>query len=156
MINEDLAMAYDLKMAERFDPKARITQCIECQRYGYTSRHCMSKQKCGHCGGDHTTEECSDMSQAPRKSRAACSGGQHASWSTACPARLRDIQRAKTVRRTMPRLYPVAGKDLQTPIFGEIPHGKHAVHNFHAIQQRVHYNHQEKEIWYPGKTGGIH
>jgi hypothetical protein len=124
MIDEGLAMAYDLKMVERFDPKARITQCFKCQRYGHISRHCMNKQKCGYCGGDHTTEECADKSQAPRKSCAACnSGEQHASWSTACQARLRDMQRAKTVRRTMARLYPVPGKESHIPIFSETPAG---------------------------------
>ena len=30
MIDEGLAMAYDLKMVERFDLKARITQCFKC------------------------------------------------------------------------------------------------------------------------------
>ena len=33
------------------------------------------------------------------------------------------MQRAKTVRRTMPRLYPVLRKESQTPIFSEIPAG---------------------------------
>ena len=84
----------------------------------------MNKQKCGHCGGDHTTEECADKSQAPHKSCAACSSRkQYASWLTACQARLRDIQRAKTVRRTMTRLYPVLGKELHIPIFSETPAG---------------------------------
>jgi hypothetical protein len=123
LISEGLAMKYDLKIVERFDPRARITQCFKCQRYGHTSRHCMSKQKCGYCGGDHTTEGCADKSEAPRKSCAACSGGQHTSWSTACPMKLQDIQRAKTYRRTMSRLYPVAAKVAETLIFSSTPAG---------------------------------
>jgi len=51
LINEGVAIAYDLKMVERFDPKCRIIQCFKCQRYGHTSTHCTNKQKCGHCEG---------------------------------------------------------------------------------------------------------
>ena len=82
----------------------------------------MNKQKCGHYRGDHTTEEYTDKSQAPYKSCAAYnSGEQHASWLTACQARLRDIQRVKTVRRIIIRLYPVLGKESHIPIFSETP-----------------------------------
>ena len=123
LINEGVAIAYDLKMVERFDPKCRIIQCFKCQRYGHISTHCMNKQKCGHCGGIHTTDSCVDKAQATNKCCAACSGGQHASWSTACPARQRDTQRARTARRTMPRLFPVAARMSPTPIFSEIPTG---------------------------------
>ncbi len=43
LINEGLVIAFDLKIVERFDPKARIIQCFKCQRYSYTSRHCMNR-----------------------------------------------------------------------------------------------------------------
>ena len=84
----------------------------------------MNKQKYGYCGGDHTTEEYADKSQALHKSCAAYnSGEQHTSWLTACQARLRDIQRVKTVRRIMTRLYPVPGKESHILIFSETPAG---------------------------------
>ena len=83
----------------------------------------MNKQKYGYCGGDHTTEEYADKSQALRKSCAVYSGGQYASWLTVYTARLRDTQRAKTVRRIIPRLFPVPGKESQIPIFSKVPVG---------------------------------
>jgi hypothetical protein len=51
------------------------------------------------------------------KSCVAYSGGHNTSWLTAYPARLQDMQRVKTVRRTMLRLYPVTVKIVETLIF---------------------------------------
>jgi hypothetical protein len=106
MINEGVVIAYDLKIVERYEPKCRIIQCFKCQRYGHISTQCRGTQKCGHCGGNHGTIDCADGTHAKRRSCAACDGGEHASWSTACPARIRETKRAKTTRLTMATLYP--------------------------------------------------
>ena len=112
LISEGVVMTFDLKLAERYDPKCRITQCFKCQRYGHISSACTREQRCGHCGGKHTTEACANEPKAVRKSCAACEGGEHTSWSPACPARDREASRAKYVRRTMPKLYPVSANEV--------------------------------------------
>ena len=68
----------------------------------------MSQQRCGHCGGQHITEQCAEKSQAISKRCAACKIGDHASWSQACPARQREIARAKQAERFKPKLFPVS------------------------------------------------
>jgi len=87
LIREGMVMKYDLKMVETYNSKCRLTQCFKCQRYGHTSLTCKSQQKCGYCGGGHITEQCADKTQATHKRCAACDGGEHMSWSQACPAR---------------------------------------------------------------------
>jgi hypothetical protein len=68
MILEGVVMRYDLKLAERYEQSNRVTQCFNCQKYGHISRACREKQKCGHCGGEHTSAECTCETHAnPRR-----------------------------------------------------------------------------------------
>jgi hypothetical protein len=38
----------------------------------------------------------------------ACNGGNHTSWSKDCPARIKELQRARAAKLTLPKLFPVA------------------------------------------------
>jgi hypothetical protein len=120
MIREGVVMQYDLKLAETYDPKCRVTQCYKCQKYGHISTACHNQRKCGHCGGDHSTEECAEKEQATRRRCAACTIGEHASWSKTCPARERERSRAKTAQRTKARFYPTSSQ-TQTPPLSQSP-----------------------------------
>jgi hypothetical protein len=108
LVNEGVVMGCDLKIVKRYDTSCRITQCFKCQKYGHISSVCSNKEKCGHCGGDHKTETCAGMSPAPRKRCAACHGGNHTSWSAECPARVKEILRAKAARQTLSTLFPIS------------------------------------------------
>jgi hypothetical protein len=108
VLQEGIVMKYDLKSAEIYDHKSRITQCFKCQRYGHISTACNNLRKCGHCGGQHHTDECAEKTQAKNRQCAACDGGDHQSWSPACPARQREMFRAKQAKRIRPRLYAVS------------------------------------------------
>jgi Zinc knuckle len=108
LIQEGIVIRYDMKNVETYDPKCRVTQCFKCQQYGHISPDCTSQQRCGFCGGQHITEQCADKSQAISKCCAACKVGDHASWSQACPARQREIARAKQTERFKPKLFPVS------------------------------------------------
>jgi hypothetical protein len=108
LIREGVIMGYDLKLTERYDSKCRITQCFKCQKYGHISHACLNAQKCGFCGEGHSTEACPDKTQATHKKCAGCNGGNHTSWSKDCPARIKELQRARAARLTLSRLFPVA------------------------------------------------
>ena len=108
LIIEGIVLGYDLKLVERYDAGCRITQCFKCQKYGHISSICSNKETCGHCGKDHNTEICADISPTPRGRCAACHGGQHTSWSGEYPARVKEIARAKTARRALSRLFPIS------------------------------------------------
>jgi hypothetical protein len=71
LIQEGVVMRYDLKNAETYDPKYRVTQCFKCQQYGHISPDCTSQQRCGFCGGQHITEQCAEKSQTISKCCAA-------------------------------------------------------------------------------------
>jgi hypothetical protein len=112
LIIEGIVLGCDLKQVKRYDASCRITQCFKCQKYGHISSICSNKETCGHCGEDHNTEICAGTSPAPRKRCAACHGachgGQHTSWSGECPARVKEIVRAKAARRALSRLFPIS------------------------------------------------
>ena len=95
MIREGVVVRYDLKLAETYDPKSRVTQCYKCQRYGHIAPACHNQQKCGHCGGDHSTGDYAEKEQATCRRCAACTIGEHASWLKGCPAREKKRDRAK-------------------------------------------------------------
>jgi hypothetical protein len=45
----------------KFEPpkhKRDISQCVNCQRYGYTKNYCHLKPWCVKCAGDHLTNQC--------------------------------------------------------------------------------------------------
>jgi hypothetical protein len=106
LISEGVAMGRDLKVVGVYNSRNRVTQCFNCQRYGHTSTRCRVEQRCGHCGGKHRTNDCEEGARGAQKECAACEGGNHPSWSTACPARIREIARAKTAQRAQPSRYP--------------------------------------------------
>ena len=108
MICEGVIMGFDLKLVERYDTKCRITQCFKCQKYGHISSICLNAQKCGYCGDGHSTESCSEKTQATHMRCAGCNGGNHTAWSKDCPARIKELGRAKAVKLTLSRLFPVA------------------------------------------------
>jgi hypothetical protein len=43
MIKEGVVIRYDLKLAEIYDSKSRVTQCYKCQRYGHITPACHNQ-----------------------------------------------------------------------------------------------------------------
>ncbi len=107
MIREGVIMGYDLKSVERYDTRCRITQCFKCHKYGHISSICLNAEKCGFCGEGHPTESCAVKSQESRMKCAGCNGGNHTAWSKLCPARIKELGRAKAARLVLPTLFPV-------------------------------------------------
>jgi hypothetical protein len=122
LITEGVVIGYDLKLTERYDASCRITQCFKCQRYGHISSICSNTEKCGHCGGNHNTQECAGLSPAPRKRCAACHGGEHKSWLTECPERVKETVRAKRAKKELSRQFPISNiPPTLREVFGGIP-----------------------------------
>jgi hypothetical protein len=108
LIREGIVVGYDLKSVERYDTKCRITQCFKCQKYGHISTICMNAEKCGYCGEEHSSESCAEKTQATRMKCAGCNGGNHTAWSKICPARIKELGRAKAAKLALPSLFPVS------------------------------------------------
>jgi hypothetical protein len=58
IIKKGVVIQYDLKLAEIYNLKCRVTQYYKCQRYSYIAPTCRNQRKCGHCDEDYNTEKC--------------------------------------------------------------------------------------------------
>lgn len=125
MISQGVVHRYDLKTVEYYERKSRITQCFNCQKYGHISIRCKDSKKCGYCGDNHTTEKCQKKEDAESRRCAACTGGQHPSWSSTCPARKKEVERAREAYRRRPRFHPIP----------EEPHQQYTTESLQASSQ---------------------
>jgi hypothetical protein len=108
MISEGVLFGFELKITELYDRACRITQCFNCQKYGYhTKKYCQKKTACGHCGRDHSTEECSVKENKENRRCAACNGGNHEAWSYQCPSRQKEAARARAAYATRRTRFPI-------------------------------------------------
>ena len=63
--------------------KQEPIQCMKCRKWGHYATECReSKNTCGTCGGDHRTNECTELS---KRYCVSCNSSTHASWDRKCP-----------------------------------------------------------------------
>ena len=55
-----------------------IIRCFKCQKFGHVSANCKSETKCGHCGGEHSFQDCENKTKTPKCSN--CGGDHPASY----------------------------------------------------------------------------
>lgn len=80
------------------------SQCLNCQKFGHTSKDCTAKPTCRKCAGNHLTREC----KVEQQSKCANCSGSHAASYGGCPER-----RKATVLSTEP---PSAANPTPAPI----------------------------------------
>lgn len=102
IITEGLVIDHEMKICDRFIPKARVTQCYKCFQYGHLAYMCPNAAVCGNCSGQHTTKECERTHKA---TKCALCRGDHTVWSYECPQRQKEVRRVQTVLQTTPTLY---------------------------------------------------
>ena len=64
---------------EEFRRPISVTQCFNCQSFGYSAKNCWSKQKCLICGESHSHKGCPNR-EAKKAKCANCSGPHVASY----------------------------------------------------------------------------
>ena len=106
MIQRGVVHKYDLKTTELFDRACRITQCFRCQRYGHIRLGCKRTERCGDCGGNHNTTDCTTTTRQKARKCAACETGDHPSWAKQCPARASEVVRVQLALKNRLRLHP--------------------------------------------------
>lgn len=67
-----------------------ITRCYRCQAPGHMQHACKNPQKCGRCGEDHRTRECTVDN--PNEWRCSNCNGAHATWYHACPVIVQHVE----------------------------------------------------------------
>ena len=60
------------------------------------------------------TAACEKKEQTVYKRCAVCGGGNHISWSTACPVRVKEMERLRLACGARARLYPVPERERET------------------------------------------
>lgn len=79
----------------RFRRDARVTQCYRCQGYGHIARACRNDERCAHCAGKHDSAKCENANDAAKAKCAACGKAGHKAWTTTCPVREKERDRAR-------------------------------------------------------------
>ena len=54
--------------------ESQIIRCFKCQKLGHVSANCKSENKCGHCCGEHSFQDCENKTKTPKCSNC---GGDH-------------------------------------------------------------------------------
>jgi len=83
--------------AGKYAPATQIKQCFRCQTYGHKTDTCTRPARCGKCGKDHSTKECTE-----EQPHCAHCKGPHTAWSPECPRRQKETNRLKMLRTTIP------------------------------------------------------
>lgn len=61
----------------------KVTQCLQCLRFGHIARYCKSQIRCNKCGEDHSDENCTIID--PARFNCVSCHGQHKSTDKMCP-----------------------------------------------------------------------
>src|SRR5947207_5252857 len=99
-IKYGLYINYRRYRVERYAPHLQITQCFKCYDYGHRALHCKRKVKCGKCGEEHPTKECTNTVQKC----AQCSDA-HEAWHYECPMRIAESRRLEELKRQASPLF---------------------------------------------------
>jgi hypothetical protein len=86
----------------RFTPQYQVTQCFNCYDFGHCASQCKRNPRCGKCGENHNTRECTNTTI-----KCACCKGGHQAWHRGCPAYIAESDRIEEARDNAPDLYPV-------------------------------------------------
>jgi hypothetical protein len=57
IIKEGVVIQYDLKLAEIYNLKYKVTQYYKCQRYSYITPICRNQRKYDYCDENYNTEK---------------------------------------------------------------------------------------------------
>ncbi|KAM3068343.1 hypothetical protein ACMFMG_009481 [Clarireedia jacksonii] len=99
-------MAWDgqIHQCELYDGACRTMECFRYYHYEYFATQCNASQSCSYCAEQHETERCElKMLQGSIPKCTVCKG-DHTAWGNACPARKKEIERVRLVKRNR-RIY---------------------------------------------------
>lgn len=110
LIREGLLCGSSMHDVEVYSDECKVSRCFNCQLYHKTAaRYCRAQTRCGFCAGNHVTEGCMARIANDQQSMAcvACQVVGHTSWDRSCPARARDVARARMAYANRPTKYHV-------------------------------------------------
>lgn len=108
LIDRGLVVDCQIHYCEPFVGECRVTQCYKCYKYGHIAAMCKSLERCGYCSKTgHKTADCMHKGQPEKHQCSACekTGARHVSWSSECPTRRANVERARLCYAQRPTRY---------------------------------------------------
>lgn len=125
VIYAGMAWEGQIHQCQLYDRACRLKQCFRCYNYGHIGTQCNASQVCGYCAGQHETKHCKQKGVEGFTPYCAVCKGAHTSWSNACPARRKEMQRverAKEVRSVYWHVPPKENTTQAKPLIANMSH----------------------------------
>lgn len=106
---------------ELFDPSGRLTQCLQCQRYGHVQRGCTFSIRCLYCGEQHRKGDCPQTKVTPDRFTCATCKGPNLAYEKMCPTRLQAAAEADYTRKHKPKYFPEPARPVTSLPIGPPP-----------------------------------
>ena len=91
LIERGIVIDYDVHTVAPYSRSWEIKQCFKCQGYGHIAQLCRKLTICGHCAGEHPTQDC----KTPEKTKCANCKKDHTTWDNRCRARIDQRERLR-------------------------------------------------------------
>lgn len=106
---------------ELFDPSGRLTQCLQCQRYGHVQRGCTFSIRRLYCGEQHRKGDCPQTKVTPDRFTCAACKGPNLAYEKMCPTRLQAAAEADYTRKHKPKYFPEPARPVTSLPIGPPP-----------------------------------
>ncbi len=111
IIYAGMAWEGQIHQCQLYDRACRVKQCFRCYNYGHIGTQCNASQICGYCAELHETKHCKQKGVEGFTPRCAVCKGAHTAWSTACPARKKEMHRVEQAKAARSVYWPVPAKE---------------------------------------------
>ena len=96
-----------------YDRSCRIKQCLRCYDYGHIGTQCNARQTCGHCAGGHESRACAAKNTTGFNPQCTVCKGSHTAWSSACPARQKEMRRVEKAKLARSHYWPIPARQAE-------------------------------------------
>jgi len=93
---------------ELFCGDARPKRCLRCQKYtSHIAKHCRSTERCGYCGGTHSSTSCTAKEDKARAYCVPCNKRGHSAFSTSCQSWRQQLERSRAAYLSRPNRFQI-------------------------------------------------
>ena len=102
---------------ELFCGDARPKRCLKCQKYSsYIAKYCRSIERCGYCGGTHSSFSCPSKEDKAKAYCVPCAKRGHGAFSTSCPSWRSQLERSRAAYLSRPNRFFIPPSTPSIPL----------------------------------------
>ena len=95
-------------IASFFCGDARPKRCLRCQKYtSHIAKHCRSTERCGYCGGTHSSTSCTTKEDKAKAYCVPCNKRGHSAFSTSCQSWRQQLERSRAAYLSRPSRFQI-------------------------------------------------